>query len=102
MKATDPTELIKNIDVSRWDSFRPQKSADEKTSTTITYVEPAGEVEEVHETKEVEQDEEKIKADTSEETTGADIVGKVCRLGEMVDTDAASATFLFLDPSANC
>jgi hypothetical protein len=91
MKATDPTELIQNIDVARWNSFRQQKAGDGKTSTAIAYVEPAGEVEEVHETKEAGQDQEEIKADTSEETTGADIVGKVCRLGEMVDTDAASA-----------
>jgi len=90
MKATDPTELIQKIDVARWDSFRQRKTGNDITTAAITYVEPAGGAEEVHDTKEAEQDEEK-EANTSEESSGADIVGKVCRLGDMVDTDAVSA-----------
>jgi aconitase A len=88
MKATDPTLLIKNIDLDRWANLRRHKSIEEKMST-ITYVEPAGETEKAPKTPEAEAN-SKIEGKQSATTSSADIVGKVLRLGEMIDTDAVS------------
>jgi homoaconitase/3-isopropylmalate dehydratase large subunit len=88
MKATDPTSLIKNIDVERWAKLRRHKSTEEK-ARSITYVEPAGESEEMPEAPEAEDDSE-AEAKPTATTSSADIVGKVLRLGDMIDTDAVS------------
>lgn len=91
MKATDPTELINGIDMERWAKLRNYKSIEEKVSS-ITYVEPAGEPEESDETQESVEVEDVGSADAKapEKSSGEDIVGKVYRLGDMVDTDAVS------------
>jgi aconitase A len=88
MQAADPTSLIKNIDVERWAKLRRQKSIEDKTSP-VTYVEPARESEEAREEPEAESD-SAIEAKPTTTNSTADLVGKVQRLGDMIDTDAVS------------
>jgi aconitase A len=103
MKATDPTSLIKNIDVKRWAELRRHKSIEEKTSP-VTYVEPAGEIEEAPEAPEAEAEadsEIESEAKPSAMSSSADITGKVQRLGDMIDTDAVSYIDCLLCSCAN-
>lgn len=87
MKASDPTSLIEAIDLERWNQLRRYKPADEDSKPGITYVEPAGGAEEgTGVAANVEQAAENTV--TSSTTKSANIVGKVQKLGDMVDTDA--------------
>jgi aconitase A len=86
MKAADPTSLIKNIDAERWAKLRRHKSIEEKTSP-VTYVDPAGDTEEGQEEPEAEGD-SAIEAEPTATNSGVDLVGKIQRLGDMIDTDA--------------
>jgi hypothetical protein len=89
MKATDPTLLIEKIDLDRWSQLRRHKAIDDAPNGDITYVEPAGESVEVSQALSPE----KAGQDTStkfEKSYSPRILGKVERLGDMIDTDAVS------------
>jgi aconitase A len=94
MKATDPTDLIQQIDMERWTNLRHYKSIEER-SISITYVEPAGETEEVRDALEAELV-EKPESEPLQTSSSAKIVGKVQRLGDMIDTDAVGHMFASL------
>jgi aconitase B len=94
MKATDPTYLIKQIDMGRWTRLRHYKSIENK-SVSITYVEPAGEAEDARDAPEVEAVQEPD-SEPLETSTSAKIIGKVQRLGDMIDTDAVGHVFASL------
>jgi homoaconitase/3-isopropylmalate dehydratase large subunit len=90
MRATDPTMLIKSIDIERWTKLRRHQSIEEHT-ILIAYVEPAGQAEEVEVTQTQGgngKDESEVKGPGM--TSSTDIIGKVYRLGDMIDTDAVS------------
>jgi aconitase B len=89
MKATDPTNLIKQIDTECWSKLRRHKSLVEK-HVSITYVEPVAQPEEP--SNEPETDEHnRPELVSSASASSANIIGKVQRLGDMVDTDAVSS-----------
>lgn len=94
MVATDPTELIGQIDMKRWDSLKKPAAGVEENSETLTYVEPNGEVEEEVEVAPAEHGEQDA-TEVSKSTGRSDsyIVGKIQVLGDMIDTDAVSLTF---------
>lgn len=90
MTASDPTPFIEKIDLERWNELRRHKPTEEESKSEITYVEPAGEqgeAEEAHGPSEAEV-ETPSNPDEAKSSTNAKIVGKVQRLGDMVDTDA--------------
>lgn len=87
MKASDPTSLIEQINLERWNQLRRYKPVDKTLKSGIAYVEPAGSAEEgIGDTAGVEQGAETII--TSSTNKSANIIGKVQKLGDMVDTDA--------------
>lgn len=89
MKATDPTLFIEKIDIERWNQLRRHKAIDDTPNAEIIYVEPAGDSEEAVEAHTQEAAVQKV-VTMSEKSTAPIIVGKVQRLGDMIDTDAVS------------
>jgi hypothetical protein len=91
MKAVDPTMLIEQIDLERWNQLRQHKTKEYVGVTAIAYVEPAGRTEETSASPNSKGN-ESLRRKLSGSTSSNRIVGKVQILGDMVDTDAVSKT----------
>jgi hypothetical protein len=91
MKAADPTMLIERINIERWNKLRQHQQTEDTKAAAIAYVEPAGETEQAHGSLETDEDESPHTKPPGM-TSSDNIVGKVQRLGDMVDTDAVRNT----------
>ncbi|KAF2028650.1 aconitase iron-sulfur domain-containing protein [Setomelanomma holmii] len=96
MRATDPTHLIEKIDLERWESLRRHKASDESLFPSIAYVEPAGELDDAEHVAAAEVDEA-----PSTTTSSSNIVGKIQKLGDMVNTDALATAEYIIHAHSN-
>ncbi|KAF2005769.1 aconitase family protein [Amniculicola lignicola CBS 123094] len=95
MKVTDPTEYLQRIDMDRWNQLRRYTPSAEISTVNIDYVEPAGEEQTSHPAAPEEKASTKETLPLPSSVTLSQIVGKVQRLGDYIDTDAlAPAQYL--------
>lgn len=90
MKITNPNEYLKNMDIQRMkELLAKSERSEDKGETNIKYVEPA-EAQPEPLSAQPSAAETRIQSPNSQSTPTQEIVGKIQRLGDFVDTDAVS------------
>jgi hypothetical protein len=88
MKAADLTMLIEQVDLERLGQLRQHRTKEDMTTTTIAHVEAAGQTGEASASLNSEENEQ-LTYKLSGSANSNKIVGKIQKLGDMVDTNAS-------------